>query len=204
LRLYDHVRCAARTRRNSTRFSPSRSRTTGPRAPEYFDGALDVSPETETAVRRELLGVRASFAPVGDVLELACGPGTWTSDLLAYAETVTALDSSPEMLALARATVSDPRGTFVQADVFDWAPARRYDVVFFGFWLSHVPLERFERFWSLVADCLGPEGRVLFIDDSYRTPDELIEGEQSSTNPAPPDRRHGVPRRQGRPHAGGP
>jgi hypothetical protein len=55
------------------------------------------------------------------------------------------------------------------------------DVVFFGFWLSHVPLERFESFWSLVADALAPSGRVFFADDAYRTPDELIEGESSST-----------------------
>jgi hypothetical protein len=31
------------------------------------------------------------------------------------------------------------------------APDRRYDVVFFGFWLSHVPLERFDAFWSMVG-----------------------------------------------------
>ncbi|MEO3891056.1 hypothetical protein [Nonomuraea sp. B5E05] len=36
-------------------------------------------------------------------------------------------------------------------------------------------------FWSLVADCLKPDGRVFFVDDSYRTADELIEGEQSVT-----------------------
>jgi demethylmenaquinone methyltransferase/2-methoxy-6-polyprenyl-1,4-benzoquinol methylase len=44
-----------------------------------------------------------------------------------------------------------------------------------------VPLERFGAFWSLVADCLAPGGRVFFADDGYRTPDELIEGESSST-----------------------
>jgi O-methyltransferase involved in polyketide biosynthesis len=48
-------------------------------------------------------------------------------------------------------------------------------------WLSHVPAERFESFWSLVADCLAPGGRVFFADDGHRTPDELIEGESSST-----------------------
>jgi hypothetical protein len=41
--------------------------------------------------------------------------------------------------------------------------------------------DRFEAFWSLVADCLRPAGRVFFIDDAYRAPDELIEGESSST-----------------------
>ena len=70
---------------------------------------------------------------------------------------------------------------FVETDVFGWQPDRRYDVVFFGFWLSHVPSERFESFWSLVADSLRPRGRVIFVDDAYRTADELIEGEASST-----------------------
>jgi hypothetical protein len=36
-------------------------------------------------------------------------------------------------------------------------------------------------FWSLVANCLRPGGRVFFVDDGYRTPDELVEGESSST-----------------------
>jgi O-methyltransferase involved in polyketide biosynthesis len=70
---------------------------------------------------------------------------------------------------------------FVQADLFAWRPDRRYDVVFFGFWLSHVPPARFDSFWSLVDDCLAPGDRVFFADDGHRTPDELIEGKSSST-----------------------
>ena len=84
------------------------------------------------------------------------------------------------MLALARRRVPDARARFVQADIFTWTPDRRYDVVFFGFWLSHVPLERFAGFWALVDACLAPRGRVLFLDDAYRTPDELVEGAASS------------------------
>jgi demethylmenaquinone methyltransferase/2-methoxy-6-polyprenyl-1,4-benzoquinol methylase len=151
------------------------------RAPEYFKGAIEMSPEQSTAARSELLGALDAFAPAGDVLELACGPGTWTTELLRYAGTVTALDASPEMLAIAAGAVRDPRITLVQADLFSWAPASRYDAVFFGFWLSHVPLERFTAFWSTVAACLKPAGRVMFVDDAYRTDDELIEGEESST-----------------------
>jgi hypothetical protein len=75
----------------------------------------------------------------------------------------------------------DDRARFILADLFAWRPERRYDVVFFGFWLSHVPLERFAEFWALVDECLAPHGRVLFVDDAYRTPDELIEGEASTT-----------------------
>jgi SAM-dependent methyltransferase len=129
----------------------------------------------------ELVEALDAFRPTGSVLELACGPGTWTAQLLRHAADVTAVDASPEMLAIASARVGEERVRFVSADLFHWRPDRRYDVVFFGFWLSHVPPERFASFWSLVADCLKPDGRVFFVDDSYRTTDELIEGEQSST-----------------------
>lgn len=114
------------------------------------------------------------------MLELACGPGTWTPHLLRHGSSVTAIDAAPEMLAIAAAKIDDKRVRFIEANLFDWRPDRRYDVVFFGFWLSHVPLERFSSFWSTVDECLNPGGRVAFVDDAYRTDDELIEGERSS------------------------
>jgi demethylmenaquinone methyltransferase/2-methoxy-6-polyprenyl-1,4-benzoquinol methylase len=120
-----------------------------------------------------------AFAPAGRVLELACGTGLWTAQLLRHADTVTAVDASAEMIAIASARVADERVRFIRADIFDWTPEDRYDVVFFGFWLSHVPLERFEYFWSLVGRCLAEDGRVFFVDDAYRTPDELVWGESS-------------------------
>jgi hypothetical protein len=39
--------------------------------------------------------------------------------------------------------------------------------VFFSFWLSHVPLDRFAAFWEMVRGCLAPGGRALFIDSLY-------------------------------------
>jgi SAM-dependent methyltransferase len=142
-------------------------------APEYFEQTIP------PAGADELTAAVDAFRPAGDVLELACGPGTWTPQLLRHAETITAVDASPEMLALAARRVSgDPRVRFVRADLFQWRPDRRYAAVFFGFWLSHVPSERFEAFWAMVADALAPHGRVMFVDDGYRTPDELVEGER--------------------------
>jgi len=121
---------------------------------DYLDQGLDLPGGDELAEALE------AFRPTGSLLELACGPGVWTGQLLRHATDVTAVDGSPEMLAAAVARVADERVRFVQADLFDWVPDRRYDVVFFGFWLSHVPPERFESFWSLVADCLKDDGRV--------------------------------------------
>ena len=144
-------------------------------APEYEDHAILVPGEDE------LIAAIEAFRPTGDVLELACGPGAWTARLLNRATTVTALDASPEMLARAEARLGADRVRFIQADLFAWTPDRRYDVVFFSSWISHVPLDRFDVFWFFVADCLRPSGRVFFMDDAYRTPDELIVGESSST-----------------------
>jgi SAM-dependent methyltransferase len=146
------------------------------RAPEYEAGAVAVPGGDELDAALD------SFRPAGRVLELACGTGRWTERLLRHADSVTAIDAAPEMLAIASSRIGgDQRARFLQADLFRWRPDQLYDVVVFGFWLSHVPLERFDFFWSLVAECLAPDGRVFFADDAYRTPDELIEGESSST-----------------------
>jgi demethylmenaquinone methyltransferase/2-methoxy-6-polyprenyl-1,4-benzoquinol methylase len=144
-------------------------------ATEYEDHALPLPGGSELAEALD------AFRPTGSVLELACGPGTWTSQLVHHATDVTAVDASAEMLATAATRVGEERVRFVSADLFRWQPDSRYDVVFFGFWLSHVPPERFASFWSLVAKCLKPDGRVFFVDDGYRAVDELIEGERSST-----------------------
>ena len=58
---------------------------------------------------RDLATALDEFRPAGDVLELACGPGTWTRQLLRHAATVTALDAAPEMLARAQARVGEGR-----------------------------------------------------------------------------------------------
>jgi SAM-dependent methyltransferase len=142
-------------------------------ADEYERHAIDAPG------RDELLSAIDSFRPTGDVLEVACGSGIWTGRLLASANSITAVDGAPEMLARARARLSGTPVRFIQADLFSWRPDRRYDAVFFGFWISHVPAERFEPFWSLVAEALAPDGHVFFFDYNHRTERELIQGGDS-------------------------
>ena len=146
------------------------------RAPEYLKEALDpLSSDQATTLRAEL-AARFDEYFSGDVLELACGPGTWTRMLAERARTVTAVDGAPEMLALAAERATGEHVSFVEANLFEWRPARRYDGVFFGFFLSHVPDERFDAFWRAVAEALSPEGHVLFIDDALRAEEELAYG----------------------------
>jgi SAM-dependent methyltransferase len=127
----------------------------------------------------ELRAAIDAFRPTGDVLELACGTGIWTQGLVRSATTITAVDAAPEMLARAKARNGVASVRFVEADLFSWRPDRHYDTVFFGFWLSHVPEDHFESFWSLVSECLRPSGDVFFFDDNYRAEAELIEGTSS-------------------------
>jgi demethylmenaquinone methyltransferase/2-methoxy-6-polyprenyl-1,4-benzoquinol methylase len=126
------------------------------RAPEYEQGAYPVA----SSLMRRVIG---AVPPGRDVLELACGTGVWTQLLAPRAKTLTAVDAAPEMIELARPRAPDT--TFVAADILDWRPPRRYEVVFFGFWLSHVPEPAFAAFWALVADCLVDGGRVVFVDE---------------------------------------
>jgi demethylmenaquinone methyltransferase/2-methoxy-6-polyprenyl-1,4-benzoquinol methylase len=115
----------------------------------------------------------------GDVLELACGAGTWTSALAQRADRVTAVDASPEMLQVARDSAPGANVRFERLDLFQWRPARRYDAIFMGFFLSHVPDERFAALWDAIGHALAPDGHVVLVDDAVRKPDELIYGPDS-------------------------
>jgi len=144
------------------------------RAGEYDDwwvrrGRYNHGPDVNARWFADAAEVQAAldrFEPAGEVLELACGTGLWTERLLAHAERLTAIDGSSEMLKLCRARVDDPRVSYLQADLFAWEPDTAYDVCFFGFWLSHVPEERFEMFWEKLRRALAPDGRVFFVDSS--------------------------------------
>jgi demethylmenaquinone methyltransferase/2-methoxy-6-polyprenyl-1,4-benzoquinol methylase len=133
------------------------------------EGRFDRGPEANArwfAETTELERVLERFDPRGNVLELACGTGLWTRHLVDYADTVTAVDAAPEVLAINRVRVGDASVRYLEADLFAWSPEERYDACVFAFWLSHVPQARFAEFWTMVAGCLKPGGRVLFIDSA--------------------------------------
>lgn len=147
-------------------------RERGPRSYDdwfYRRGRYDRGSGTNRQWFRELIEViqaMTEFDFHGSVLEIAGGTGIWTVRLVATADRVTTVDCSPEGLEAARQRLGPfaSRVRFVEADVFDWTPRERYEGVFFGFWLSHVPASHFARFWALVAAALGPGGRVFFVD----------------------------------------
>ena len=137
------------------------------RAPAYGRGRFDLGPELAEEWEREVVQVATAletFGAAGDVLELAGGTGWWTARLARTAGHLTVIDSSPESLELNRQRVGRPDVDYLVADLFNWQPLKAYEVVFFSFWLSHVPRPRFSGFWSLVRSCLAPGGRVFLVD----------------------------------------
>ncbi len=134
----------------------------------YRHGRYDRGPEVNVcwfAEADEVFAALDALKIEGDVLELACGTGIWTERLVRTARSVTAVDASPEMLAINRAKVASDRVSYLQADLFDWRPARTYDAICFAFWLSHVPVERLDAFLNVVAGALRPGGSLFFVDN---------------------------------------
>jgi SAM-dependent methyltransferase len=156
------------------------------RAGEYDDwwyrrGRYELEPDALARWEADIADADAvleEFAPRGSVLELAAGTGIWTRKLVRTADRVVAVDANAETLAR-----NTPDADLVRADVFAWRPAERFDLVFFSFWLSHVPEERFDEFWGLVRAALEPGGRVFLVDsgagDTAHTGTDQAGGEET-------------------------
>jgi SAM-dependent methyltransferase len=156
------------------------------RAPEYDDwwyrrGRYELGPDALARWRADIAEADAAleaFAPGGAVLELAAGTGIWTRKLVQLADRVVAVDASSETLAL-----NTTDAELVRGDVFEWRPSQRFDFVFFSFWLSHVPEDRFDEFWGLVRAALVPGGCVFLVDsgagDSAHTGTDQADWEET-------------------------
>ena len=147
------------------------------RAPEYDNwflrlGKYDLGPEVNKQWVQEANEVEdalAKHAPLGDVLEIACGTGWWTGRLEPYCTSLTAVDSSDEVLKINQAKYQSPKIEYQQADIFKFKPEKKYDFIFFSFWLSHVPPEKFEAFFELLAASLNEGGKIFLMDSRAKS-----------------------------------
>jgi RimJ/RimL family protein N-acetyltransferase/SAM-dependent methyltransferase len=161
------------------------------RAAEYEDlwfrrGRYDVDPAFNEAWFRETATVEAAadaFDASGAVLEIACGSGLWTWRLAPRAHRLVAVDSSSAMLELNRRRFDGPNVEYVRADVFAWDPGKRFDAAFAGFFVSHVPPDRFRAFFARLASWLEP-GAELFLVDDVVGPDRPYSGDAVEGGPA--------------------
>ncbi|MDZ7959220.1 MAG: class I SAM-dependent methyltransferase [Aulosira sp. DedQUE10] len=102
-----------------------------------------------------------------EILELASGTGIWTQELLKIGKKITAIDSSEEVLEINRSKLNSPNVEYHQIDLFAWEPDAEYDLVFFSFWLSHVPPELLESFLLKVYKSVRVGGQVFIVDSRF-------------------------------------
>lgn len=113
------------------------------------------------------------LGPCETILELACGTGIWTQQLLSLGQRLSALDVSPEMLEINRRKLADPRVDYQQVNLFAWEPEQTYDLVFFAAWLSHVPPDLLDAFLGKVFAAVSPGGKVGIFDQYAPTDEDL-------------------------------
>lgn len=113
---------------------------------------------------KQVMETLHQIGAVDEALELAAGTGIWTERLTKIAKHITVIDASPEVLAINREKVNSDQVIYQQADLFQWRPDKTYDLVFFSFWLSHVPPEKLDSFLKTVYDATKPSGRVFIVD----------------------------------------
>lgn len=89
----------------------------------------------------EDLMARLDLAVPGAIIDLGCGPGNLTHKLKQRWPTraVSGLDSSPEMLAKARASSGANDITWTSGDIAAWLPAERFALVFANAALHWIP-----------------------------------------------------------------
>jgi SAM-dependent methyltransferase len=103
------------------------------------------------------------------VLEIAAGTGYWTQVLAATATAITATDINAETIAIAAQRDYGPAHVSLRtADAYQLeAVPGDFDLVFCGFWWSHIRHADISRFLAGVRDRTGPGTGLVLVDNRY-------------------------------------
>lgn len=106
------------------------------------------------------------------VLEVACGTGYWTPHIAPISRKIVSTDYSDEMLKVARGQ-GIAKASFVHDDAYQLTNvgSELFDVGFAMHWVSHIPLSRWDEFFTAFHARLKPGAKVMLADD-IRRPDD--------------------------------
>ncbi len=146
------------------------------RAREYDDvysgknPAID-EPELYKKEVREIATIVSAFGS-GRVVDIGCGTGFWLPYYAKNASSIMLIDESKDMLkvceqrvyALGIADKCEFRSDNFYAKT--WMK-NRFDSALVGFFMSHIPREMEDQFFTTLKSILNPYARVLFIDSAW-------------------------------------
>jgi trans-aconitate methyltransferase len=140
------------------------------RAAEYessvnYKSGRFIDPNADAEALAWLQKIVRGLPFVATTLELGCGTGIWTRELLRTTRQLHALDSSSQMLELNRRACGDAVA-YERANIFAWEPAQQFDRIVAGFVLSHVPDDLLEDFVDRLQRWNSIQGEVVLIDEA--------------------------------------
>lgn len=117
---------------------------------------------SERPPRRTLMEAVARFARPGEAVDLGCGGGRDTIELLRRGWSVLAIDAEADALDFLRARPDLPAGAKLETlcrrfEDAEWPPV---DLVNSSFALPICPQERFPELWAKIVRSLKPGGRI--------------------------------------------
>jgi len=136
------------------------------RAPEYDEVYAKPERQDDLAELKRLL---PRLVAARSVLEIAAGTGYWTQVIASAAASVTATDLNPETLAVAASRdYGAAAPVLLTADAYrlDTVPGN-FDLVFCGFWWSHIPRGDVARFLAGVSARVAPGTHLVILDNRY-------------------------------------
>jgi protein-L-isoaspartate O-methyltransferase len=136
------------------------------RAAEYDEVYLKPERQADLARLRQLL---PPLVAGRRVLEVAAGTGYWTRVLARSAASVTATDLNAELVAIAAQRdygSADVRLLTADAYQLGVVPGE-FDLVFCGFWWSHIGRADIPRFLAGLRGRVAPGTSLILVDNRY-------------------------------------
>ena len=143
-------------------------------------GDYDQGEERNRQWRADLADIDQALARAplrGSCVELGIGTGYWTERYLDRIERLVGIDSSIEMIEMARRRLK-AHAHKVELEVTDlwrWKPDRVWDCAVACFFVEHVPDELLPRFLRSLHGALRPGGPVFIAEAVARDPEPPVE-----------------------------
>ena len=127
----------------------------------YNRCAMDYARQRRTTAEAELYLVTERLAPNSKILDVGCGAGIPVARHLARMFSLTGIDISSNMIALAKENV--PTAKFAIADAMETEfPACSFDAIVSFYAIFHIPRQEHLNLFRRFAHWLRPGGLLLF------------------------------------------